>query len=173
LYDDDEGCLEKGHALDNRSTCGGGDTRADFFDFFFVVLTDTTHRAVGNLNPVCVSLHDVHTRDAASSHTRSRKPTSPPPARRTYRVKVWCVPRSFTAVEDPMFVDAFLGFVVAPVRQIRRRDCRGTTHDARARERAPLSPSGVVSEAQIRPVEPTRAAVSHREDGSCGECLLC
>jgi len=61
---------------------------------------------------------------------------------------------------------------VAPVRQIRRRDCRGTTHDARARERAPLSPSGVVSEAQIRPVEPTRTAVSHREDDSWGECLL-
>ena len=59
---------------------------------------------------------------------------------------------------------------MAPVRRIRRRDCRGTTHDARARERAPLSPSGVVSEAQIRPVEPTRAAVSHREDGSWGEC---
>ena len=61
---------------------------------------------------------------------------------------------------------------MAPVRQIRRRDCRGTTHDALARERAPLSPSGVVSEAQIRPVEPTRTAVSHREDDSWEECLL-
>ena len=119
------------------------------------------------------TLEDAHACDAAASLTRSTRALSTPPARRTCRVKVWCVPRAFTAVEDPMFVDAFLSWVCrGSVGQISRRDRRGTTRDARARERAPLSPSGVVSEAQIRPVEPTRTAVSHREDGSWGECLL-
>ena len=107
-----------------------------------------------------VSLDDAHARDAAVfSHARSCKPTCTPPARRTFRVKVWCVPRFSTSVEDPMFVHTFLGFVVAPGEQFAGATAaaRRTTR-ARAIEHPFLEPSGT--------------AVSHREDGSWGNTSL-